>query len=403
LGIWQKETFFKGFLFLCFAQWEHIFENHYNFKKMYRRSFLKLLGQGFLVSSGLLAFSLPGWAQSAFDYALEGQNLIQKKRYAQALEVLKKAVSLDPKSDWAYGLLGRAFRGLGQTAQAVTAFREAVRLNEDDVYSRMIVEIMTQKPIAGLTKKIRPMTALEREAIEEESRMLGRLRAQNGLDYQVKRVVIDPGHGGFDSGAIGPSGLKEKDVTLALGLKLHEKFNAQGKIKSFLTRTGDYYVPLSTRTVIANQHQADLFISIHINANKDRQAQGSETYFCSENASSAEAEKLAALENSVLKYDEPFKSEPGHINLEEILFKFEQKLYWSESGRFAEKFQERIKNNLPLKSRGVYSANFYVLRRAKMPSILLETGFISNSNEEAMLKMPVFREKIVDAISKGLA
>ena len=370
---------------------------------MYRRSFLKLLGQGVWVTSGLLTFASVGWAKNALDYALQGQDLIQKKRYAQAIDLLNQAIALDPDSDWAYGLLGRAYRGLDQTAQAVAAFREAVRLNPDDTYSRMMIDMMTQKPISDLQKKIRPMTALEKEALAEESRMLSRMQVEKGLDYHVKRIVIDPGHGGFDSGAVGPSGLKEKDVTLDLALRLHESLKSEGETLSFLTRTGDYYVPLTTRTVIANQHQADLFISIHINASENRRSHGSETYFCSEKASSAEAEKVAALENSVLKYDEPFKTEPGHISIEDILFKFEQKLYWGESGRFAKKFQQRIERDLPLVSRGVHSANFSVLRRAKMPSILLETGFISNANEEAMLKAPAFREKIVAALGKGLA
>lgn len=370
---------------------------------MHRRSFLKLLGQGLFVSYGTLIGASAGWAKSAFDYALEGQDLIQQERYSQAAAVLNKAVSMDPGSDWAYGLLGRAYRGLGKRAEAVAAFRKAVRLNPGDTYSRMMVEIITQKPVAGLKKKKVPPTTLEKEAGLEEARMQSMLLTEKGLDYQVKRIVIDPGHGGFDPGAVGQNGLKEKDVTLDLALKLHNKLKIRGKIKSFLTRTGDYYIPLSARTVAANQHRADLFISIHINANKNRNSQGSETYFCSEKASSAEAEKVAALENSALKYDEPFKKNPGHIDIEEILFKFEQKLYWNESSKFAKMFQNRFDKTLPLKSRGVHSANFYVLRKAKMPSILLETGFISNPQEETMLRRPAFRDKIVEAVAKGLA
>jgi N-acetylmuramoyl-L-alanine amidase len=177
---------------------------------------------------------------------------------------------------------------------------------------------------------------------------------------------------------------------------------AEGRVKSFLTRTGDYYVPLSARTVTANQFQADLFISIHINANEKRSPHGSETYYCSEKASSAEARKVAALENSVLKFDEPYKKIPGYINIEEILLKFEQQLYWNESGKFAKTFQERFKQKLPLKSRGVHSANFYVLRRTKMPSILLETGFVSNADDEAKLKQPRFRYQIAEAVARGL-
>ncbi|MEA3415499.1 MAG: N-acetylmuramoyl-L-alanine amidase [Thermodesulfobacteriota bacterium] len=370
---------------------------------MNRRHFIKLLSQSAFVSYGLLTCPVLGWSKSAFDLALEGQNLIQQKNFSKAVDVLKKAVSIDPESDWACGLLGRAHLGLGQKAEAVAGFREAVRLNPADIYSRMMIEIITQNPIPKLEKKKKPLTPLEKKALNEEQDILKKLRAEKGLGYKVKRVVIDAGHGGFDPGAVGKSGLKEKEVTLDLAIKLHERLTREGKIKSFLTRTADYYIPLSARTVTANQFQADLFISMHINANKNRQPSGSETYFCSEKASSAEAAKVAALENSVLKYDEPYKKKQGYIDIEEILFKFEQKLNWSESGEFAKTFQERFKKRLPLRSRGVHSANFYVLRRAKMPAILLETGFISNADDEAKLKQPAFREKIVDAVARGLA
>jgi len=342
------------------------------------------------------------WGKSAFDYALEGQNLIAAKRFAEAIEVLKEAIRLDSKSDWAHGLLGRAYHGLDQKAEAVAAFREAVRLNPADTYSRMMIEIITQKPIPRLKRPARPLSPLEKAAKVEEEVMLNQLSPEGGLAYQVKRVVLDPGHGGFDSGAIGPTGLKEKEVTLDLALRLSRRISEKGNIKCFLTRTGDYYIPLSERTVIANQYQADLFVSIHINANENPKAHGCETYYCSERASSKEAARVAAFENAVLKYDEPFKKRPGYIDIEEILFNFERRLYWEESGKFAGTFQDYFQQTLPFKSRGVHSANFFVLRRAKMPSILLETGFVSNRDEEAKLKKASVREEIAAAVVRGL-
>ena len=370
---------------------------------MNRRNFLKWIGKGFIGTSALwLCPTRVAWGKSGFDYALEGQNLIAAKRFAEARDVLKEAVRLDPESDWAQGLLGRAYYGLGQRAEAVSAFREAVRLNPNDTYSRMMIEIITQKPIDRPEKPVRPLTPLEKAAKAEEEAMLSQLRSDGGLTYQVKRVVIDAGHGGFDPGAVGPTGLKEKDVVLDLAQRVGQKISDTGTIKSFLTRTGDYYIPLSDRTVIANQYQADLFVSIHINANENRKAQGCETYFCSEKASSDEAARVAAFENAVLKYDEPFKKTPGYIDIEEILFDFERRLYWEESGNFAGTFQGHFEQALPFKSRGVHSANFFVLRHAKMPSILLETGFISNYDEEAKLKQAAFREEIAIAVVRGL-
>ena len=370
---------------------------------MDRRHFLRWIGKGILSTTGFwLCTSRDAWGTSAFDFALEGQNLIAAKRFAEARNALKEAVRLDPESDWAHGLLGRAYNGLGRKTEAVAAFREAARINPADTYSRMMIEIITQKPIPRPKKSKSSLTPLEKKARAEEESMFNRLTPEGGLAYRVKRVVIDPGHGGFDSGAVGPTGLKEKDVTLDLAQRLKRRISEKGKNKCFLTRTADYYIPLSDRTVIANQYQADLFVSIHINANENRKVHGCETYYCSETASSKEAARVAAFENAVLKYDEPFKKRPGYIDIEEILFNFERRLYWEESGKFAGVFQSRFKQALPFKSRGVHSANFFVLRSAKMPSILLETGFISNYDEEAKLKKASIRDEIAVAVVRGL-
>jgi N-acetylmuramoyl-L-alanine amidase len=175
---------------------------------MYRRTFIKLLSQSAFVSYGLLACPVLAWSKSAFDLALEGQDLIQKKDFPKAIKALQEAVRMDPESDWAFGLLGRAYLGLDQKAEAVAAFRQAVRLNPADTYSRMMIEITTQKPIPRPAKKKKPLTPLEKEAMHEEQDILKKLRAEKGLGYKVKRVVIDAGHGGFDPGAVGKSGLK---------------------------------------------------------------------------------------------------------------------------------------------------------------------------------------------------
>ncbi len=371
---------------------------------MKRRDFIKRMGIWTAATCGAVGspLILPTglFAEDAFTLAIQGQNLIQGKKFDEAAKILEKAVKIDPESDWAWGLLGRAYYGLDKKAESVAAFRSALKLNSGDTYSKMMIDMITQKPIPKIKEAAKPQTPLEKQAMEEEAQYLSKFKADTGLGYKVNRIVIDAGHGGFDPGAVGKNGLKEKDVTLDLALMLQKRL--QGKYKTFLTRTGDYYIPLSDRTVIANQYRADLFISLHINANNNRKAKGSETYFCSEKASSKEAQKVAALENSVLKFDEEKKQKPGHIDIEDVLFKFEQKLNWSESGKFAKNFQAKFKQDLPMKSRGVHSANFYVLRRAKMPSILLETGFISNLKTEKMLTQDSFRRKIVDSIVRGL-
>lgn len=369
---------------------------------MDRRAFIQFCGKGFLVASVFGMSPRSVWGATAEDYVFEGQNFIQSGEYAKAVISLKEAVRLDPRSDWACGLLGRAYRGLGQDANALAAFREAVRLNPDDTYSRMMTEIIAQKPIARLQKEKKPPSSLENEAGKEEETMLNRLRSEEGLRYQVQRVVIDAGHGGFDPGAVGKSGLKEKDITLDIAKRLQQKLEAVRKKQVFLTRTDDFFVPLAERTVIANQYRADLFISVHINANPQQDPSGSETYFCSDQASSKEAARVAATENAVSKYDQPAKKKEGYIDIEDILFRFERKVYWDESGKFAKRFQDECKKSLPLQSRGIHSADFSVLRKARMPAILIETGFISNPGDEENLAKPEFRAQIAEAIAGGI-
>ena len=370
---------------------------------MDRRTFINLCGKGFLAAAvlGLSPRSAQG-APTALECAFDGQNFIQSGEYAKAVISLKQAVRLDPGNDWSYGLLGRAYHGLGQNAEALAAFREAVRLNPADTYSRLMTEIIAQKPVPRLQKEEKAPSPLEKEAGKEEERMLNSLRSEDGLRYQVQRVVIDAGHGGFDPGAVGKSGLKEKDITLDIAKYLQQRLEATGKKRAFLTRTDDYFVPLAERTVIANQYRADLFISVHINANPKPDPSGSETYFCSEQASSKEAARVAATENAVAKYDQPVKKKAGYIDVEDIFFRFERKLYWDESSKFAKRFQDGIKQSLPMQNRGIHSADFSVLRTARMPAILIETGFISNPGDEANLTKQAFRDQIAQAIAGGI-
>jgi len=369
---------------------------------MDRRAFFHFSCRSLLYATVLCLSPRSLWGATAIECAFEGQNCIQRGEYDKAVISLQEAVRLDPGNDWAYGLLGRAYHGQGKNAEALAAFREAVRLNPDDTYSRMMSEIIAQKPVPRLKKESKSASPLEKEAAEEEAKMFNRLQAEEGLRYQVQRVVIDAGHGGFDPGAVGKTGLKEKDITLDIAKYLQQKLEGTGKKQAFLTRTDDYFVPLAERTVIANQYRADLFISLHINANPKQDPSGSETYFCSEQASSKEAARVAATENAVSKYDQPLKKKEGYIDVEDILFRFERKLYWDESGKFAKRFQDGIKNNLPLQSRGIHSADFSVLRKARMPAILIETGFISNPRDEANLAKAEFRTQIAQAIAGGI-
>ena len=366
-----------------------------------RRMLLKAMAMG--MGAGCLA-PAAAWANAtAFDLSLRGQDLLARGETQAAIDVLKRAASMDSGNEWAWGLLGRAYYQAGDMRRAVDSFKRVLKINPGDTYSRMMMDMITQKPVPPAEKEQKPLSPLEKNAREEEERIFSRLESKSGLEYQIRRIVLDAGHGGFDPGAVGPSGLQEKNIVLDLVRRTSRILNKKApNVHVYLSRTEDYYMPLSDRTTTANQYNADLFVSFHINANSNPRAHGMETYFCSEKASSKEAARVAKFENSVIKYDKGSLVHKGYVNIEEILFLFERKSYWRTGGEAAGRMQKALAGGMDLRNRGVHSANFYVLRRARMPSILLETGFISNPREEELLKKADFREKLAAEIASGM-
>ncbi|WP_456325465.1 N-acetylmuramoyl-L-alanine amidase [Desulfonauticus submarinus] len=343
------------------------------------------------------------FAESGFDLGLQAQEFLAKGKFDQAISILKKGVKIDPQNEWLWGLLGRAYFQKKDMRGALDSFRKVLVLNPEDTYSRMMVDIITQKPVPPKKIEKKELTPLEKKALQEEQEVFARLKGDKGLGYHIRRIVLDPGHGGFDSGAVGLHKLQEKNVNLDVAKRTAAILNQKdSQLKIFLTRTEDYFVPLSARTTTANQYSADLFVSFHVNANRNRRPRGMETYFCSEKASSKEAARVAAFENSVIKLEKNELIKKGYVNIEEILFRFERKRYWQAGGKVASYLQTVLKHELPLKNRGIHSANFYVLRRAKMPSILLELGFISNPDEEYLLRQSDFRHKLALSVAKGI-
>ncbi|WP_462324371.1 N-acetylmuramoyl-L-alanine amidase [Desulfoplanes sp.] len=367
-----------------------------------RRRFLRAGSLG--LATAMVAPGLVFARETAFDLALEGQDLMAAKKYMQAIKSLRKAVDMDAGNEWVWGLLGRAYYQLGEMRYALTSFRKVININPDDVYSRMMIEVIMQKPLPPKKKDEGPLTPLEREAKEEEAHFRARFKENSDQGYHVRRLVLDAGHGGFDSGAVGLNKLEEKNVTLDLVKRTAAILGRQNRpFELFMTRTDDYYIPLSARTTTANQYNADLFVSFHINANANRKPNGIETYFCSEKASSKEARRVAAFENSVVKFDKKELVKKGYVNIEDMLFRFERRRYWEAAGSIASIVQQRMAQDVDMRNRGVHSANFYVLRRAKMPSILLETGFISNPDQERLLMKPSYRQSLAETIAVSLA
>ena len=217
------------------------------------------------------------------------------------------------------------------------------------------------------------------------------------LDELIDVIVIDPGHGGQDSGAMGKSGLVEKEVTLDIAKRLKDLLKKEKGLKVILTRETDELIPLEERTQIANRNGADLFISIHTNASRKRTARGCETFFLA-SAKNDEARAVAALENSSIRFEHKEQTGQNLDDLDFILMDLVQSEYLKESSDFATIIQEQLKKKLSTPNRGVNQAGFVVLNKAYMPAVLVETAFISNEKEAALLKKGSFRQKIAQAL-----
>ncbi|HWN43247.1 MAG TPA: N-acetylmuramoyl-L-alanine amidase, partial [Thermoanaerobaculia bacterium] len=208
----------------------------------------------------------------------------------------------------------------------------------------------------------------------------------------LRTIVIDPGHGGTETGAIGPSGIQEKELTLILARDLEARLEQSG-IRVILTRNEDASVPHDNRTAIANQNKADLFISIHLNSSLGSGAYGAETYFLSAEATDATAARSAAAENTdAAPAPGETPADPQAMeDLELILWDLAQSHHMAESQRFAKLVQGELNQALQLRDRGVKQAPFRVLMGAAMPAVLVELGFLSNPDEEKKLQDPEYR------------
>jgi N-acetylmuramoyl-L-alanine amidase len=214
---------------------------------------------------------------------------------------------------------------------------------------------------------------------------------------KILRIVIDPGHGGKDPGAIGPHGEKEKDITLSVSKELATRLRETG-YQVFLTRKDDTFIPLEERSIFANKKKAGLFISVHVNANEKESLRGVETYFLNL-TTDASALKVADRENAV--------ASKSMSDLQFIIKDLTLNARINESSRLATSIQKSIISSLEKSGylnndHGVKQAPFYVLVGAQMPSILIETGFITNIAESKLLQRKLYQNSIVNGIISGI-
>jgi N-acetylmuramoyl-L-alanine amidase len=303
----------------------------------------------------------------------------------------------NPKSAISGTIGGGAHDGSATSGGAISA---SVAVNNSSAVARNSpagAKNAKSKSIKSTTSSAKP--DLIRPTSAPQPTRDGQSTLTRALGLKIGRIVIDAGHGGHDTGTIGPTGLMEKDLCLDVALRLGKIIEQRLPGANVIyTRSDDSFVPLEERTNIANQAKADLFISIHANSSRDHAARGIETYYLNLKGS-AEAMEVAARENAT--------AQGGVHELQDLVMKIARTEKIDESKELAEDIQDSLSNriqksNKPVKNRGVRKAPFVVLIGADMPSILTEISFLSNPADEQMLKKPEQRQKVAEGLYQGV-
>jgi N-acetylmuramoyl-L-alanine amidase len=265
--------------------------------------------------------------------------------------------------------------------------------------STKATKIVAAAPIISSTRNRRLHAASGKTLREAQPTSDGDRSLIRALGLKIGKIVVDPGHGGHDTGTIGPNGLLEKDLVLDVSKRLAKLLESRLGAEVVFTRRDDTFIPLETRTSIANQEQADLFVSVHANSSHDPDARGVETYYLNF-TSSPEALEVAARENAA--------SDKSIHELQDLVKTIALKEKIEESREFASDVQQSLHTGLATKNssmrdRGVKKAPFVVLIGANMPSILAEISFLSNPGDEKRLKSPDYRQRIAESLYRGIS
>ena len=263
--------------------------------------------------------------------------------------------------------------------------------------NRIVIDILGTGKGREVTPAHLAKTA-ERPPKSSQPNRSGRYSLARQLGLTVGRIVLDPGHGGRDPGALSSNGLREKDITLDVALRLKKLLESGIGCEVILTRSTDRFLSLEERTAIANSNEADLFVSIHTNASNNSKLKGMATYFLNF-AITPDAEATAARENAI--------SSKNIRKLQELIKKITLNTKIGESKEFATYMQQGMSSFLrghykTTSNLGVKQAPFYVLIGANMPSIIVEVAFITNQEEERFLSQPLYRQRLSEAIYKGI-
>jgi N-acetylmuramoyl-L-alanine amidase len=302
-----------------------------------------------------------------------GDGLLKSVRIAQyRASTVRVVLDLDSIKDYKIFTMSDPFRIVidvkGERRQEISSTKEVIE---------------TAKPEPAPPEKVKPV---------EKS------KPAKFKPGKIRRIVVDPGHGGHDPGASSPTGTREKDIVLQIGLKLSQKIREELGIDVVMTRSTDVFIELQERTAIANKVGADLFVSIHANASLNRAANGIETYYLNL-AKTEKAAQLAAKENGTTL-------EKVSV-LQAVLFDLMANYKLNDSAHLADEVQKSLHKKAQtgypgVKNLGVKQGPFYVLVGATMPSILVETAFVSNERDEMKLKDPQYQDLTAEGILSGI-
>ena len=306
--------------------------------------------------------------------------------YVQGLKIkLSNNISFIVVEDKKYQMKSKLFKNNDQYYAPIDDFFNILFLHGADQYS------------VDYSKMSISLNSISKKTPESVDMNVDLKKEKNKWTFNA--IIIDPGHGGKDPGAIGYRGTKEKDIALDVAKRLEKKISKNMNVKAILTRDEDIFLRLGERTRFANENNGDLFISIHANAAEDRRASGFETFLIGPNRNEA-AVRVAARENAALELEGGSTTQLT----DEALIKatIAQAGFANFSEQFAALVQEEMGKRIQSKNRGVKQAGFYVLMGASMPNVLIELGFISNPSEEKKLKSSNYREVLATSIYRAI-
>ena len=306
--------------------------------------------------------------------------------YVQGLKIkLSNNISFIVIDDKTYQMKSKLFKNNDQYYAPIDDFFNILLLHGADKYSVDYSKMSIS--LNSISKKLPEPVGINIDLKKEK------------IKQKLDTIIIDPGHGGKDPGAIGYRGTKEKDITLDVAKRLAKKIERNMKIKTILTRDEDTFIGLRERSKLANAQNGKLFISIHANSAEDQRAHGFETYLIGLNKNEA-AVRTAARENAVLALEgSDVEKLTDEALIKASLF---QTSFANGSERFAALVQEEMNKRLQSRDRGVKQAGFYVLAYTSMPNVLIELGYISNPSEEKKLRSSQYKDALATSIYRAI-